>query len=381
MAPEIEGLPSAFFPDESYSKEDIYQRFFHGPIFQVMNGVEGVSADALLALGSVNHGPIGTGLITEPLVLEAAFQAAGLHHMITQDEMALPSRIAEVQLIRNCKADESLTITVNQFGSGYDVDVDGASGPVLRLRGFEMATLGPLPPENRFPQPDDARPVCLNRPLLSAPSSGATASASWEDDPTPWLSQGELILLTQRGTEQRQRDRIAGRIAAKRAVHALIGVHAQDIRIDNAESGEPIVHTQGGEPPVRVSITHRSGQAYATAVSQGRVGVDLERIETRSGAFEREWFSPSERALMHGQDREITIAWSAKEAVLKALGKGLAFSPRDIILTSLEPGAVTVELTGDVAREHAKLGGAPIHISWELEGSTQVLVHARFAAA
>ena len=40
LAPELEGLPSAFFPDESYNSEEIYTRFFHGPIFQVLNAVE-----------------------------------------------------------------------------------------------------------------------------------------------------------------------------------------------------------------------------------------------------------------------------------------------------------------------------------------------------
>ena len=223
MAPEIAPLPSAFFPDESYSAEEIYQRFFHGPIFQVLRGVDSVSADALLANGQITHSPIANGLITQPLVLEAAFQAAGLHHMITQHQMALPSVIQEVQLIQDCKEGEDITITVNQSGKGYDVDVDSKSGPILRLRGFEMAILGPLPPENRFPIPVDERPECLMRPLLSTPGTGATASATWDDDPTPWLSRNELGELTRRGTDKRKRDRIAGRIAAKRAVQALTG--------------------------------------------------------------------------------------------------------------------------------------------------------------
>ena len=261
MAPEIAPLPSAFFPDESYSPEDIYQRFFHGPIFQVLTGVDSVSADALLANGQVRHQHIANGLISQPLVLEAAFQAAGLHHMITRHEMALPSVIQEVQLIQNCKEDEALTITVNQNGKAYDVDVDAKSGPILRLRGFEMAVLGPLPPENRFPVPTEERPECILKPLSTAPGNGATASATWDDDPTPWLSRNELGELTQRGTDKRKRDRIAGRIAAKRAVQALTGAVPREITIQTARSGEPLVRLDGVVPPVRVSITHREGKA------------------------------------------------------------------------------------------------------------------------
>jgi len=301
--------------------------------------------------------------------------------MITQHEMALPSAIGEVQLLAEPKEAEPLTITVNQVGNAYDVDVDGANGPILRLRSFEMAVLGPLPPENRFPEPKEERPNCLMRPLLSAPSTGATASATWADDPTPWLSRGELGYLTQRGTDKRKRDRIAGRIAAKRAIQALTGASAREIHIETATSGEPLVHLHGEKPPVRVSITHREGRAFATAVSTGRIGVDLERIENRSPAFEKEWFHSSERALLGGQPKKLTIAWSTKEAVLKAMGKGLALSPRDIKISGLDATRVHVQLTGKVADEHMRLGGAPIHVSWALDGESEVLVHARFAAA
>ena len=257
--------------------------------------------------------------------------------MITAHEMALPSKIAEVHLLRDVKENETLSITVSHFSGAYDVDVDGsAGGPILRLRGFEMATLGPLPPEQRFPVPDEARPVCLTRPLQSAPAGhGVTATAQWEEDPTPWLSEQELHDLTQRGTLMRKRDRITGRIAAKRALQSLTGQEPKAFTIVSAASGEPQVLLKGQQTRTRVSISHRSGIAYATAVSEGRVGIDIEQIERRATSFEKEWFNEEERQLTQGDSTQITLGWSAKEAVLKALGKGLALSLRDIVDKSI----------------------------------------------
>ena len=78
-------------------QEAIYRRFFHGPIFQVLREIDGISSDGLLAQARVEHAPIGDPLITAPLLLEAAFQAAGMHEMLEAHRMGLPSSIDEVQ--------------------------------------------------------------------------------------------------------------------------------------------------------------------------------------------------------------------------------------------------------------------------------------------
>ena len=68
--------------DHAVDQTAIYQRFFHGPAFQVLDDTTGVTTDALSANGHVRHLSIAGGLLTSPLVLEAAFQAAGLHRMM-----------------------------------------------------------------------------------------------------------------------------------------------------------------------------------------------------------------------------------------------------------------------------------------------------------
>jgi hypothetical protein len=91
--PLLARLPSTFFPEERVSRRDIYRRFFHGSRFQVLTSAEAVAAQGLLAEGAVEHAPIAEGLLTDPLVLEAAFQAAGLHRMAIEGVMALPASL------------------------------------------------------------------------------------------------------------------------------------------------------------------------------------------------------------------------------------------------------------------------------------------------
>ncbi|MFK7928706.1 MAG: SDR family NAD(P)-dependent oxidoreductase, partial [Myxococcota bacterium] len=381
MMPEIEGLPSAFLPDETVEKAAVYQRFFHGPVFQVITGVQGVSADALLAEAMVDHSAIADGLLTEPLVLEAAFQAAGLHHMITCDEMALPSGIDEVQLLGNPAAGELLTVLVRRRGDAYDVDVDTVSGPVLRMRGYAMATLGPLGPEDRFPPPEWERPTVFEDAEAPASSpNGAIARADADEDPSAWLTEAELAEVLARGTDRRKRDRVAGRIAAKRALAQLTGVTPLQIHIESAESGEPVA-TVPGWPTAHVSITHREGSAVAIATARGRVGVDVEAVQPRPDSFASTWFTQEERQVIGDSAERMTIAWSAKESVQKVLGQGMAISPLDIRVRSMSArGQVAVELVGRAAACHADLGGGRLTLVWHAEGDDRVLVEAHLGA-
>jgi len=295
--------------------------------------------------------------------------------------MGLPSHIEEVQLIQDCEEGATLTITVNHRNALYDVDVDSERGPILRLRGFKMAVLGPLPPDKRFPEPDDARPMSLPQtPLTTAPGNTASASASWQDDPDLWMTEAEQHTLTQRGTKRRVRDRLAGRIAAKRAIQQLTGIGPENVQVKSLVSGAPIIigeHTDD----VRVSISHRNGKAIAMATKDAHVGVDLECIEPRGPVFENEWFTRAERAVIAGRPSHLTISWSAKEAVLKALGKGFAYSPHDVEILDINSEEVQVRLKGDAAKEHVRLGGQPIHVHWQLWSPNEVIVEAKFLAA
>jgi phosphopantetheinyl transferase len=150
--------------------------------------------------------------------------------------------------------------------------------------------------------------------------------------------------------------------------------------IDNAPTGEPRVLVDGTPSAWRVSIAHREGHAVAIAAGAGRVGIDLESVESRSLSFLADWFHEDE-AMERADAHRQTVGWAAKEAVLKVLGTGLALSPRDVLVRAVgRNGQIAVELRGDVAARHRALGGGQLGVTWEAAGPSEVLVVARLTA-
>ena len=251
----------------------------------------------------------------------------------------------------------------------------------MRIRGFRLIERGPLPDGDQFPVPEEGRPVCFPVETGASSSSGGRtiAQSLSTDRPSDWLAVDELEVLRARGTARRIRDRLAGRIAAKRALSELTGVAPLDIRIHSADSGEPIAVVPQW-PGVRVSISHREGVGVAVAVDGGRTGVDLETIEARPEHFAQTWFSDAERLLCGVDSVRQTALWSVKEAVLKVLGTGMALSPRDIQVSSIRDGRALICLHGAAARRLTQLGGGQITVSWVVSGPASLVAEARIAA-
>jgi phosphopantetheinyl transferase len=352
QAEPVEALPSAFFPDETISRGAIYRRFFHGPAFQVLQDAGGVARQGLLVDAIVEHAFIASALVTRPLILEAAFQAAGLHRMAVAGVMALPASI-DLVLLGSHPSDGAVLhlmarANTTSTGTSYDVDVDGPDGAVLRLRGFQMIDTGPLPPGDRIPEPQGGWPEAI---------VAATATSSSDDDDLLGVERAEL---TSRGTERRQRDRLAGQIAAKQAVRDVTGASADTFRITREPSGRPVV--VGLDEAPDVTISHRDGHAVAVAVREGRAGIDLEAVEPRAASFGETWLSASEQALVRGSDVRLAQVWAVKEAVLKALGTGMAIRPQDVIVTALDDPHASVMLHGEARERHQALGGGSLTI-------------------
>jgi NAD(P)-dependent dehydrogenase (short-subunit alcohol dehydrogenase family)/4'-phosphopantetheinyl transferase EntD/acyl carrier protein len=348
QGPEFEPMPPAFFRNQPLGADAIYQRFFHGPVFQVLVGADDVTRDGLLARGTVDHASMGA-VITHPLVLEAAFQSAGLHAMVADGILALPRSIESLTLPSPPIEGEDLQLTVRRRGDAYDVDVEQSGRVVMALRGFRMIEKGPLPEPERFPVPSGGF------------ADRAFGSAVVIKAPSGVLNQAELEILQARGTPKRQAERIAGRVAAKRAIRALTGAEFADITLANLESGQPIA-TILGQPGPAVSISHSGELAVAVARRGGRIGLDLERIAERHPAFAQDWFTAGERALLGDDPALLTAGWTVKEAVLKALGTGMALSPREVEITLLTDERAEVALRGSVARKHLELGGGALEI-------------------
>jgi 4'-phosphopantetheinyl transferase len=118
--------------------------------------------------------------------------------------------------------------------------------------------------------------------------------------------------------------------AARTWLAPQLGCAPQAIALTRDAHGRPRLASGDG---VDVGWSH-SGDGLLLAAGRGvRVGIDLERERPRARALElaRRFFDRSEAEWLEGQADEAACAaafvrlWCAKEAVLKAHGRGLAF--------------------------------------------------------
>ncbi|HVZ77755.1 MAG TPA: 4'-phosphopantetheinyl transferase superfamily protein [Gemmatimonadaceae bacterium] len=106
---------------------------------------------------------------------------------------------------------------------------------------------------------------------------------------------------------------------------------APEIAIRRSSRGKPFVIGEGDAPPLHFSVSHAGDHMLVCVTRSEDVGVDLERM-TRVVDVERiaaRFFSPAEYEALVALDRQERAdaffrAWVRKEAVVKALGTGIA---------------------------------------------------------
>jgi 4'-phosphopantetheinyl transferase len=156
---------------------------------------------------------------------------------------------------------------------------------------------------------------------------------------------------------KRRREWLGGRLAAKRAVAALLGIEPDAVAILGRSQGEPVVVAGAASAPdVRVSISHSGHWAAAAAYRPSRagaVGLDLEERAPVDPALYALAFTESEVSQIESTEPEaarrdlVLRLWTAKEAVLKAVGVGLraclqqatVFPEAGRVRLRVEPGA------------------------------------------
>lgn len=98
---------------------------------------------------------------------------------------------------------------------------------------------------------------------------------------------------------------------------------------------------------IHVNLSH-SGDWAVCAVSDGSVGIDIERVKTADIAIAKRFFTPQEYNYIKNsalQDDAFFEMWVRKESFIKAVGKGLA-----IPLSSFSVLGETVEYGGRTYR-------------------------------
>ena len=153
-----------------------------------------------------------------------------------------------------------------------------------------------------------------------------------------WLSAAEHRRFEALTNPKRRIEFLYGRVAAKAAVCCLCPhTQAGDWSIVPGVFRQPVVH---GPAPLAVSIAHTRDCAAALAFpAELFAGVDIERRRPDSQHVIRSQMTARERQMLAASSvpeaMQLTLAWSAKEALSKALRMGLLLPFRALGLSGV----------------------------------------------
>ncbi|MBI4925482.1 MAG: 4'-phosphopantetheinyl transferase superfamily protein [Bdellovibrio sp.] len=128
-----------------------------------------------------------------------------------------------------------------------------------------------------------------------------------------------------------------GRLAAKTALQTYFPkflkneICIKNSNKDHASVYPMVIFEQGALPMGSVSISHSGQYAVASFHPLRNIGIDLEQVADRDEEFFNLNFTLQEKAMLRSLPDDLlfsafTLLWTAKEAMSKAIGKGLTLS-------------------------------------------------------
>jgi phosphopantetheinyl transferase len=143
-----------------------------------------------------------------------------------------------------------------------------------------------------------------------------------------------------------RRRHVVARTVLKGLLAERLACHVSTIRLVQGAHGKPMLdpaeHGHREAPPIclpsgtagqRASVAlhfnlSHSGDLALIALSPVPAGIDLERdTPADAHALAQAWFTPAEQARLAGGEDDFLTLWTAREAVLKAMGTGLSGIP------------------------------------------------------
>jgi phosphopantetheinyl transferase len=142
-----------------------------------------------------------------------------------------------------------------------------------------------------------------------------------------WLSKSELKRFDAIGSEKIKVQFACGRVASKIALGIFEDVAPSDVDIVNEESGRPIINNSG----YGVSISHCEEWIVSLIFPKEFVfGVDVEQVRgNRCNALK---YINSDSEQIPDNLQSLTVAWTMKEALSKALKRGFNLSFEDLTM-------------------------------------------------
>lgn len=161
-----------------------------------------------------------------------------------------------------------------------------------------------------------------------------------------WLHPLEISYLNALRFEKRKQDWLLGRWTSKNLLRRVLykDFNLNEIEIRKGPNREPVVFFQAEPVACRLSISHSHGRCFCVLSTEEKaLGCDLEKVETRSELFIRDYFTDTERRLLtekqnlfFDRDSYYTMLWSAKECVMKACMTGLSMPAKNIELMEIK---------------------------------------------
>ncbi|MCP4875291.1 MAG: acyltransferase domain-containing protein [Gammaproteobacteria bacterium] len=393
----------------SITPEKIYpQALFHGPAFRALNAIDRVGNEGSeTSLKVPQKQALFSGinqpeLLSEPVLVDAVGQTVGLWIASNFDSniVAFPIAIDAINLYAPPVAEAAQLICRTRSHSegdeqlqiNTDAEILDAAGRVhIRVSGMRHRRVK-IP--RLFHEFRGSRGVQLTRPwkdINQRISNGSDVyccrtdnipAEFWATEDGIWrtvlaymiLNRDERLAWSQlAGPDKRKTEWLLGRLAAKEAVCRLlrdqqgIEIWPADVVVSADKYGKPIVSGEWLDSAQRapdMTIAHTRGMAAALAAVGDKIGVgiDIECRRAVSQDLADAILQSEEHDLVAGVGSENLDAWRlriwcAKEALGKALGRGLQGVPGNLVARQLDTqsGAVHLELMGRYADEFPNL--------------------------
>lgn len=124
-----------------------------------------------------------------------------------------------------------------------------------------------------------------------------------------------------------RKDFAAGRVALRESLASFKKIQnlmslPLDIKVNYEESGKPFLERN---KKLEISISHSNGWGAALVSNFKFVAIDIEKIKSRDTSLIDYVLSKKERGLIKVEitDEILSVCWTMKEAIMKALGIGL----------------------------------------------------------
>jgi 4'-phosphopantetheinyl transferase len=179
---------------------------------------------------------------------------------------------------------------------------------------------------------------------------------------------GDELARADRIPDARVRRRyVAARVALRRLLGERLAQAPADLRFAYGENGKPKLMGGGAS----FNLSHSGELGLIAIADRGAIGVDIERLRPRSrlDLLARRVLTSAERDLMAqaraagGDQRWFMRWWTAKEAVAKSFGWGLALAPSriEVLPEGSDRGvAQVIPAAGGPLPD----GAGPIRVEW-----------------